>query len=174
MNVKLVKTDLDTIKRLAEEQKEENLESRAYTKGWLTMSDNALKSLVSDITNHVWLQICGKAINPLSVEGQIQGAAALGIGLGLFEEIVHNEKGRTINPSFKDYKVPTALDLPTILPIIVEEPEPKGPYGAKGVGEGAIIPAAPPIANALYEAIGVRIKELPLTPEKIYNALKAS
>lgn len=125
------------------------------------------------ILNFIATHDCGKAINPLSVEGQIQGAAAMGIGLGLFEEIVHNEKGRTINPSFKDYRVPTALDLPTILPIIVEEPEPKGPYGARGVGEGAIIPAAPSIANALYNAVGVRIKELPLTPEKIYNALKS-
>jgi CO/xanthine dehydrogenase Mo-binding subunit len=83
-----------------------------------------------------------------------------------------DEKGRILNPNFGEYKIPTALDMPNVDPIIVESHEPYGPYGAKEVGEGAIMPTIPAILNAVYDATGVRIRELPLTPECVYMALK--
>lgn len=113
----------------------------------------------------------GRAINPLSVQGQLQGAALMGVGSALLEEMVL-DKGRVINPSFMDYNLPTAMDVPRLDPIIVEVPHPDGPFGAKGIGEGATPPAGPAIANALCDAVGVRINELPLTPERVWNALK--
>ena len=116
----------------------------------------------------------GKAINPVTCEGQIEGGVVQGIGTTLFEEIVIGEKGEVLNSSFLDYKMPTALDIPGIVPIIVEAPHKDGPYGAKGIGEMTLVPTAPAIANAIYDAIGVRIKDLPITPEKILKALKNS
>jgi len=113
----------------------------------------------------------GKVINPLLLEGQFQGSMVMGLGGTLLEELVW-ENGKTLNPSFVDYKVPNAIGLPEMISIFVEEPHREGPYGAKGIGEPltACIPAA--IANAVYNAIGVRIKELPITREKILRALK--
>jgi len=95
----------------------------------------------------------------------------MGLGFGLTEEIVR-EKGKTLNPSFLDYKMFTAPDMPKIKPIIVEVPEPLGPFGARGIGEATTIPTAAAIANAVFNAVGVRINELPLTPERILSALK--
>ena len=113
----------------------------------------------------------GCAINPMSVEGQIEGGAVMGLGAALLEEVVL-ERGKVVNPSFMDYNVPTALDVPSMVSIIVEVPHKDGPFGAKGVGEGGTPPTAPAIANAIYNAAGVRVYELPLTPEKIFRALK--
>lgn len=113
---------------------------------------------------------CGKAINPLLVEGQIQGGVAMGVGYGLMEEMVIAE-GRVLNPQFTDYVLPTALDMPEIVTDIVERPEPTGPFGAKGIGEPSLLPTAPAIVNAIQDAIGVRIRDLPATPEKILRAL---
>ena len=114
----------------------------------------------------------GKALNPLACEQQLRGAAIMGIGQALLEELVYQE-GLLINPNLLDYNVPRFLDVPEeIIPILVERPHPEGPYGAKGVGETAIIPAAPAIANAIEAAVGVRIKDLPITPEKILRALQ--
>jgi len=113
---------------------------------------------------------CGKAINPKNVEQQIEGAVAQGVGYAIMEEIVLKE-GRTLTPSFAKFLIPTSQDAPEVITYIVEDPEPKGPYGAKGVGEGAIIPTAAAIVNAVYDAIGVRITSLPITPEKILAAL---
>lgn len=115
---------------------------------------------------------CGFAINRTSVEGQMQGSLLMGLGEALFEEVKFDEKGRVLNPNFGEYKIPTALDMPNVDPIIVESHEPYGPYGAKEVGEGAIMPTIPAILNAIYDATGVRIRELPLTPERVYMALK--
>jgi 4-hydroxybenzoyl-CoA reductase alpha subunit len=115
---------------------------------------------------------CGFAINRTSVEGQMQGALLMGLGEALFEEVKFDEKGRIFNPNFGEYKIPTALDMPNVDPIIVESHEPYGPDGAKEVGEGAIMPTIPAILNAVYDATGVRIRELPLTPERVYMALK--
>ncbi len=114
----------------------------------------------------------GKAINPFGCEQQLKGAAITGIGQALLEQLVYQE-GLLINPNFLDYNLPRFLDVPeNISTIIVERPNPSGPYGAKGVGETALIPVAPAIANAIEDAVGVRIKELPITPERVLAALQ--
>jgi CO/xanthine dehydrogenase Mo-binding subunit len=114
---------------------------------------------------------CGKMINPLFVEGQVEGGVAMGVGFGMMEEMVVNQ-GRVRNPQLTDYIVPTALDVPEIITSIVERPEPTGPFGAKGIGEPSLLPTAPAIVNAIQNAIGVRIRHLPATPEKILQALQ--
>jgi CO/xanthine dehydrogenase Mo-binding subunit len=115
----------------------------------------------------------GKAVNPINLEGQVAGGVQMGLGFALSEEIVR-EQGRTLNASFSDYKMFTSADMPRIIPIIVEIPEPLGPYGARGVAESTAIPTGGAIANAVADAIGVRIKELPLSPERVLAALKKS
>lgn len=115
----------------------------------------------------------GVVINPMLTEGQIAGGVAQGIGMALSEEILLRE-GRTLNPNLMDYVLPTALDVPDIQFIHVETPDDTGPYGAKCVGEPSLIPTAPAILNAIYDAVGVRIYDLPATPEKILRALKAA
>lgn len=114
----------------------------------------------------------GLAINLTSVEGQIEGALSMGLGEALFEEVKFDEKGRILNSEFAEYKIPTILDMPPVDPIVVETYEPYGPFGAKEVGEGAIIPTIPSIVNAVYDAIGIRFLELPLTPERVYMAIR--
>jgi len=114
---------------------------------------------------------CGYTINPLTAAGQIQGASVMGLGGALFEEL-KIEDGHVLNPSFLDYKVPRATDAPEQETFFVETEDPGGPFGAKGIAEGATIPVAPAIANAVYDAIGRRIKSLPLTPEKVLEAQK--
>lgn len=124
------------------------------------------------ILNYVSAHDVGRAINPMLVEGQIYGATVMGTGYALSEEMQLNA-GRVMNASLLDYKILTAKDKIPIQPVIVEPYEPEGPFGLKGIGEPACVPTAPAIANAVYDAIGVRIKDLPLTPEKILAALKA-
>jgi CO/xanthine dehydrogenase Mo-binding subunit len=114
---------------------------------------------------------CGKAINPMFVEGQIEGGVAMGIGFGLMEQMVVDH-GRVKNPQMTDYIVPTAMDVPTIVITIVERPEPTGAFGAKGIGEPSLLPTAPAIVNAIQDAVGVRLRDLPVTPEKILKALE--
>ncbi len=114
---------------------------------------------------------CGKMINPLFVEGQVEGGVAMGVGFGMMEEMVV-EQGRVRNPQLTDYIVPTALDVPEIVTSIVERPEPTGPFGAKGIGEPSLLPTAPAIVNAIQNAVGVRIRDLPATPEKVLKALQ--
>jgi CO/xanthine dehydrogenase Mo-binding subunit len=115
----------------------------------------------------------GKAINPLAVEGQIEGGFVQGLGYALCEELVW-DNGRLTNPTMMDYKIPGTLDVPLqIEAIIVEEAEPSGPFGAKGVGEPGIVGVAPAIANAVAAATGIRIKQLPLTAERVFTALAA-
>jgi 4-hydroxybenzoyl-CoA reductase subunit alpha len=115
---------------------------------------------------------CGRAINRLSVEGQMEGSVFMGLGEALFEEVKFDDRGRVINADFAEYKMPTALDMPKIDPIIVESDEPNGPFGAKEVGEGAIMPTIPAILNAVYDATGVRFDELPLTCERVFMKLQ--
>jgi 4-hydroxybenzoyl-CoA reductase subunit alpha len=115
---------------------------------------------------------CGFAINRTSVEGQMEGSVSMGMGEAMFEEVKFDDKGRILNANLAEYKIPTCLDMPNVKSIIVESHEPNGPFGAKEVGEGAIMPTIPAILNAVSDAIGVRIDELPLTPERIYMALK--
>jgi len=116
---------------------------------------------------------CGRAINVTSVEGQMEGSLSMGLGEALFEEVKFDEDGRILNANLAEYKIPTSIDMPNIETIIIESDEPNGPFGAKEVGEGAIMPTIPAILNAVYDAIGVRIHELPLTPERVYMTLKS-
>jgi CO/xanthine dehydrogenase Mo-binding subunit len=114
----------------------------------------------------------GRAINPSAVEGQIQGGFVQGLGYALWEELVW-DNGRLSNPTMMDYKIPGMLDVPlAIEPIIVEEREASGPFGAKGVGEPGIVAVAPAVANAVAAATGVRIRQLPLTPERVFTELE--
>jgi len=110
----------------------------------------------------------GRAINPTQVEGQIHGGIAQGLGLALMEEFV---PGRTEN--LHDYLIPTIGDVPPIETIIIEDPEPLGPYGAKGIGEPSLVPTAPAILNAIRHATGVRITRVPATPDRVRAALCA-
>ena len=116
---------------------------------------------------------CGYAINRTQVEAQIQGNFLMGLGEACFEQVKFDDLGRTVNANLAEYKVPTALDVPTITPVVIESNEPAGPYGAKEVGEGGIMPAIPAILNAVYDATGVRFRELPLNPERVFMALKS-
>jgi CO/xanthine dehydrogenase Mo-binding subunit len=114
----------------------------------------------------------GKAINPLACRQQLAGAAITGIGQAMFEEIAY-DNGQLINPNLVDYVLPSLGDMPPVIdPICVEVPDRNGPFGAKGIGESSLIPVAPAIANAIYDAVGVRIKDLPIKAEKIYLALE--
>ena len=116
----------------------------------------------------------GKAINPELVNGQIVGGFLQGLATALYEDMRFGENGEILNPNFTDYKIPTALDIPDeLIPIIVETPQHDGPYGARGVGEHTMIPVAPMVANAVEDALGIRIKRLPITAEKIAMAIKA-
>lgn len=123
------------------------------------------------LTRLTTAQDVGKAINPLSVEGQIQGAGAQSVGMALWEEVMYDEDGQVLNPSFSDYRMPTAADMPTIETILVEAPGGDGPYGAKGVGEPPVIPPVAAVANAVTAAIGTRIYDLPITPERVWRVL---
>ncbi|MFQ5682848.1 MAG: xanthine dehydrogenase family protein molybdopterin-binding subunit [Candidatus Binatia bacterium] len=114
----------------------------------------------------------GKAINPLNCVAQIEGGLAMGIGAALHEELIIDEKGKVRNPSFLDYHLVTPLDLPKMIPIIVECAEPEGPYGAKGLGEPGLAPTPACIGNAVAHALGVRIYDLPLTPERVYREIQ--
>jgi xanthine dehydrogenase molybdenum-binding subunit len=129
---------------------------------------------VIKVTRYVLAHDIGRAINPMNVEGQLEGGVAQGIGYALSEDLVVDKKtGDTLSDSFATYKIPSALDMPEIEVILVEEPAPSGSYGAKGVGEPGMVNVAPSIANALYDAVGVRINSLPMTPEKVLGASKA-
>lgn len=112
----------------------------------------------------------GKAVNPLTLAGQIEGGTIHGMSIALFEEI-KVQNGRTVNPTFTDYKIATALDCPDVLPIIVESPHRDGPFGAKGMGEPIVSPVAPAIANAIFDAVGVRLTDDRLTPERVFRAI---
>ena len=114
----------------------------------------------------------GCAINPQNVEGQIQGGVTQAIGHTLMEEVKYSPEGEPLTAGFLDYKIPSSLDLPSIEPLIVEEPDEEGPFGARGVGEPPILAIAPAIANAIYDAVGVRITSLPITAEKVRQALR--
>jgi CO/xanthine dehydrogenase Mo-binding subunit len=115
---------------------------------------------------------CGRAFNPMAVHGQSNGAAAQAIGWTLFEQM-QLEDGRLMNGNLADYTMPTADALPMLRSGIVESDEPNGPYGAKGASETAILPGAPAIANAIHQAIGIRFRDLPITPERVLAALEA-
>ncbi len=116
----------------------------------------------------------GKALNPELVKGQIVGGMLQGLATVLYEDMRFDEKGKLLNPNFTDYKIPTAMDIPDeVIPIIIETAQPDGPFGARGVGEHTMIPAAPIIANAVDDALGIRLKSMPITAEIVALAVKA-
>jgi CO/xanthine dehydrogenase Mo-binding subunit len=129
-----------------------------------------------EVTLHdfVVVQDVGKAINPLGVEGQMQGGSVQSLGMAMTEGLLFDDNGRLTNPSLLDYRKLTAADLPDIETIIVEVPAPSGPFGARGVGEPPIVPAPACIANAVEDATGVRLTELPITPERIALGIVAA
>lgn len=116
---------------------------------------------------------CGTPINPMLVEGQVEGGISMGVGFALQEEILFNDKGVQINPNLTNYIMPTSLDMPEVEVDIVDNYDPSGPFGAKGVGEPTLVPTAACILNAIYDAVGVRITSLPATAEKVFNAIQA-
>ena len=123
------------------------------------------------VTNFVAAHDVGRAINPTATEGQIQGGIAQGLGWTLMEDMAYKE-GKMINSGFVDYIVPSCFDVPNIKSIIVEPIEPNGPYGAKGIGEPALNPTMSAITNAIYDATGVRVKNLPVNPQELLAAMK--
>ena len=125
-----------------------------------------------EILRYTALQDVGKAIHPSYVEGQLQGGAVQGIGWALNEEYYYNPDGEMANSSFLDYRMPTILDVPMIDTVMIEVPNPRHPFGLRGVGEAPIIPPLPAIANAVSHAIGVRMNTLPITPGAILEALE--
>jgi CO/xanthine dehydrogenase Mo-binding subunit len=115
----------------------------------------------------------GRAINPAAVEGQIAGGVLQGLATVLYEDLRFDDEGRMRNPTFTDYKIPTALDTPDeTIPIIVEVPQPDGPFGARGIGEHTMIPVAPLVANAIEDAVGLRLTAMPITAERLFLALE--
>jgi CO/xanthine dehydrogenase Mo-binding subunit len=118
-------------------------------------------------------QDVGRALNPTLVEGQMEGGVVQGLGFGMMEGYRHDGEGHVLNPNFLNYPLPTSADIPGIRTVMVEEPAPDGPYGGKGVGEPPIIPGAAALANAIHDAVGVRVTELPITPERVLAAIRA-
>jgi 4-hydroxybenzoyl-CoA reductase subunit alpha len=114
---------------------------------------------------------CGKALNPLTVEGQIEGSVYMGFGQALQEDMIWKD-GRLMNPSLLEYRIPATKENPEIESIIVESIDPEGPFGAKEAGEGSLAATIPAIANAIFDAVGVRINSIPITPDKILDALR--
>ena len=126
-----------------------------------------------NILRYTAVQDVGKAIYPNYVEGQIQGGVAQGVGWALNEEYLYDELGRLVNTSWLDYRMPITLDLPMIDTVLVEVANPGHPYGVRGVGEVPIVPPAGAIANAIYQAVGVRLYNLPMSPARVQKAIQA-
>src|SRR5437660_4186088 len=123
------------------------------------------------VLRYTAVQDVGKAVHPAYVEGQMQGGVVQGIGWALNEEYVYNAQGVMTNASFLDYRMPTCLDLPMIDTVLVEVPNPAHPYGVRGVGEVPIVPPPAALANAIYRAVGVRLRQLPMSPGRVASAL---
>ncbi|OLC54252.1 MAG: hypothetical protein AUH92_04425 [Acidobacteria bacterium 13_1_40CM_4_69_4] len=117
----------------------------------------------------------GRCINPVLVVGQVEGSVYMGLGEALMEEQVFraNRSGVHRQPSLLEYKSPTTMEMPDVVTYLIEDPDPNGPFGAKEVGQGPLLPVAPAVVNAVYDAVGVRIDEVPVTPDKILKALES-
>jgi xanthine dehydrogenase molybdenum-binding subunit len=124
-----------------------------------------------EVLEYIAAHDVGRAINPLLLEGQVYGGVVMGLGYALSEEVMMKD-GKNMNANFRDYKLFTAKDAVKILAPVIETPDDDGPFGAKGIGEPGCVPTAPAVANAIYDAVGVRITTLPITPEKVLAALK--
>ena len=117
-------------------------------------------------------QDVGRALNPMLVEGQLEGGAIQSAGFGMMEEQRYDDTGKLLNPNLLDYAIPTAMDVPQVKSELVEVPCELGPYGAKGVGEPPIIPGGAAIANAVLDAVGAQVTDLPMTPERVVAAMR--
>ena len=115
---------------------------------------------------------CGKALNPLAVKGQIIGSCHMGLGQVLSEKMVYGRTGHLQNPNLLEYKIPSVHEMPHVVPIIVESCDPEGPFGAKEAGEGPLLPILPAVVNAVYDAIGIRLRDLPLTPDVVFKGIE--
>lgn len=125
-----------------------------------------------EICRYIGVHDAGKILNPMLAEGQIEGGVLQGLGYAIYEDYKFDDSGRMRNDSFLDYKIPTSMDVPPIICSFAESFEERGPLGAKGLGEPTIVPVAAAVANAIYDAIGVRMTDLPYTPESIWRALQ--
>jgi CO/xanthine dehydrogenase Mo-binding subunit len=126
------------------------------------------------VLRYTVIQDAGKAVHPSYVEGQFQGGAAQGVGWAINEEYIYGEDGRLQNPGFLDYRVPVASDLPMIDTVIVEVPNPRHPYGVRGVGETSIVPPLAAVANAISAATDVRMTQIPMSPPRVLKAMKGA
>ena len=127
------------------------------------------------VVERVWIaHDIGRSINPMLVMGQVEGSVYMGLGEILMEEMVYRENRNVVHkfPSMLEYKSPTTMEMCDVKTYLIEDPDPNGPYGAKEVGQGPLLPVPPAVANAVYNAVGVRIDEVPITPEKVLRALK--
>jgi len=127
------------------------------------------------VVERIWIaHDVGKSINPLLVMGQVEGSVYMGLGEILMEEMVYRGNRNVVHkfPSMLEYKSPTTMEMCDVKTYLIEDPDPNGPYGAKEVGQGPLLPVPPAVANAVYDAVGVRIDEVPLTPEKVLKALR--
>ena len=125
-----------------------------------------------DVTRLTAFQDAGVAVHPSYVEGQIQGGAVQGVGWALNEEYFMGDSGVMLNTSLLDYRMPTALDLPPIDAVVIEVRNEGHPFGVRGVGEASIIPPLAAIANAVHDAVGVRMRRLPMTPASVLKAIQ--
>ncbi|GAC1460594.1 MAG: xanthine dehydrogenase family protein molybdopterin-binding subunit [Ktedonobacteraceae bacterium] len=123
------------------------------------------------VLEYIAAQDVGFAINPAEVEGQIHGGVAQGIGWALFEGLIYDAEGQLLTSTLMDYALPLSKDIPTITPLLVHVPSALGPFGAKGVGEPPVVPVGAAIANAIYDAVGIRATQLPITPERLFSAI---
>jgi CO/xanthine dehydrogenase Mo-binding subunit len=123
------------------------------------------------VLDFIAVQDVGHAINPVAVEGQIHGGVTQGLGWALFEGFEYDEHGQLLTSTLMDYALPHIQDTPNITSILVEIPSATGPFGAKGVGEPPVVPVAAAVANAIYDAVGIRMQEIPMTPERLWEAL---
>ncbi len=126
------------------------------------------------VLDYIAAQDVGRAINPAEVEGQIHGGVVQGIGWALLEGMIYDEQGQLLTSTLMDYALPHSQDVPTITPLLVEVPSELGPFGAKGVGEPPVVPVAAAIANAIRDAVGVRMTELPMTPERVFTSMRVA
>ena len=115
---------------------------------------------------------CGKALNPLAVKGQIIGSCHMGLGQVLSEKMVYGRTGHLQNPNLLEYKIPSIHEMPHVEPIIIESCDPEGPFGAKEAGEGPLLPILPAVVNAVYDAVGIRLRDLPLTPDVVFKGIE--
>src|SRR3989454_12639716 len=150
------------------------------TSSWGLIADRRVIFFFSSRRRHTRLQgdwssdVCSSDLNAATVMGQIEGSVYMGLGEILMEDMAYRGNRNVVHkfPSMLEYKSPTTMEMCDVKTYLIEDPDPNGPYGAKEVGQGPLLPVPPAVANAVYEAVGVRIDEVPITPEKVLKALR--